>query len=264
MSPSIPPSFQSKKFHCPRCGAIAQQTWKPLVAWSTSEGWGAHTDDVEDRGELSPQMNEDGEVRMVGRPWVAAQCGACDDHSLWIDGMLRFPALTDSVEAAVPAPAEDMPANVRSLYLEAAAVYPHSRRASAALCRAALERLAKSLTPSLPAKVKLDGRLAALSIDTDPVITKVLYIIRHVGNNALHSPDDTGESAVIDLGEDPENDITDLFFAAMNELVLEKVTRPRRVDALYAALPEGVLKNIDQRMLAAKTMTGVAEGSELV
>lgn len=263
MSQYLAPSYQVRKFSCPRCGAIAQQDWKGLAYWDGSS-WGSQPAmiDIFDMSDTHIERNEDSEPYEVGKRWMASRCGACEDHSLWIDEDLVFPTSADTVIPDVPAPAEDMPDGVRVLYLEAAAVYPYSRRAAAALCRAALERLTKFLTSDLPAKVSLDGRLASLSKNTDPVTYKVLSVIRHVGNTALHGEEDGDESAVIYLGDDRGQDIPDLFFAAMNELVVEKISRPRRIDSLYSALPEGVRANIERKMVEAQALAQPDENNQ--
>lgn len=252
-----PPACHEKKFTCPRCGAFAQQDWKTLGTMGDSWAGTPMVYGIVDKSEAVYVADEDETPYLRGKAWEASLCGACEDHSLWIDERLVYPQTATST-VDVPAPHDEMPAAVLELYEEAAAVLPHSRRAAAALCRAALERLVKILTPELPTTLSLDGRLAALSTVTDNTTTKVLYVIRHVGNTALHGEKDGDESAVIYLDDDPENNIPDLFLVAINELVAERISRPRRIDALYEQLPQGVLSNIEQKMEQAKQAKGQA------
>lgn len=179
-----------------------------------------------------------------GKGWEASLCSGCRNHSLWIDGELAF--LAFRVDNGVPAPPSDMPSGARDLYIEAAAVLPHSRRAAAALCRAALERLARHPTDDLEADIKLDGRLLALSRRTTASTTKALLFIRHVGNTALHGAKDGDQSAVIYL-DAPEDVPINMLFVTLVELVNELITRPRVIDASFETVPANVRKDFERK-----------------
>ncbi|MFK0003369.1 hypothetical protein [Paenarthrobacter sp. NPDC090522] len=139
-----PPVFNQKTFNCPRCGAFAAQDWRRLFYWDANgNNQLAHDHGFADQLQGTPEG-----VYYEGWPWVASMCAGCDDMALWIDERLVFPT-TDALADEVPEPNPDMPVRVIGLYREAAAVLPHSRRAAAALCRAALEALAKHLTQDL-------------------------------------------------------------------------------------------------------------------
>lgn len=146
---------------------------------------------------------------------------------------------TDVEATGVPDPASGMPDEAEELYREAAATLAVSRRAAAALCRAALESLVKTLTADAPTKYRLDDRLALLSRDLSQPVWEVLQAVRHIGNTALHGADDTDESIRLYLGDnDPQ--IPLMFFEAMNMLVDEKIVRPARAASLFSTLPQGV------------------------
>lgn len=237
----VPPNYHEPRFNCALCGAFAAQAWRELTyrSWQDEQGTVTH-EPVRDLagGPLHKPASRRAE-------WDASLCAACEDHSLWINGQLTYPGNRSGL--AVPEPAEDMPREVEDLYREAAAVLPHSRRAAAALCRASLERLAKVLTPEEPARATLDERLIALHSKTTDALARGLQVIRHAGNTALHGARDDDESVVIYMGGD-ETDVIDLFFITINELVVELVSRPARLQAAYALLPEQKRVAIERRI----------------
>lgn len=175
--------------------------------------------------------------------WYATKCFSCKKHCLWIGDRLAFPAPALGSDMEVAEPSDDLPEDVLELYVEAAAVLPHSKRAAAALCRAALERLVRRLTAELPPNVKLHGRLRAMQDKLSSSTIKALTIVRHAGNTALHGSEDDDKSAVIYLDENDET-IAAVFFVAINTLADELITKPREVDSLFQTLPEGVRQSV--------------------
>lgn len=180
--------------------------------------------------------------------WQVTTCHACEKHCLWIGGNLTYPAATRGSDIEVAEPTQDLPVEVAELYKESAALLPHSKRAAAALCRAALERLAKHLTQDLPPSVKLDGRLVALAKRVSSPTLQALNIIRQTGNTALHGEKDGDASAVIFLDESDAT-IADVFFVAINALADELITRPRLMDELYQRLPAGVRGSFEAKVI---------------
>lgn len=182
--------------------------------------------------------------------WYATKCFSCKKHSLWIGETLVFPARRPGGDMDVAEPNVDLPNDVLELYREAAAVLPHSKRAAAALCRAALERLVRHLTQNMPQKVNLHGRLIALRETVSTSTIRALAIVKHTGNTALHGQDDDDRSAVIYLDEDDET-IAGVFFTAINALADELITKPREVDNLFQTLPEGVRRSVEAEASSA-------------
>lgn len=173
--------------------------------------------------------------------WDASRCFACNHYCLWIEGALSFPE-EDAVRALkLHAPNEDMPQDARELFMEAVAVLPHSKRAAAALCRAALERLVKHVDNEAPKKARLDERLVRLEGQVSSPTIDLMNVLRHVGNTALHGEQDGDGSAIIYIDEDDET-IAETFFLVINTIVDELITKPRRSAELYNTLPESVRK----------------------
>lgn len=235
------PKHGYSSFNCPRCGALAAQTFHPLnyqngnsflsVADPSFRHWNGTNWE-----EIDPV-------------WSRSLCFACKKSALWTGQKLVFPdPALDEAESA-PKRSEDLSPIVATLYDEAVAVLPHSRRAAAALCRAAMEQLAKQLTPELPPGVKLDGRLVALSKTVSTATLQALNIVRHVGNTALHGEKDGDESAVMYLDED-DSSIAEVFFLAINALADEKITQPRRIQDLYETLPETTRNSFEAKTAA--------------
>lgn len=244
----VPPIKDSHRFTCPTCNALASQKWKSLLyptgLWENMTNYLAVIDiDPEDEEYADPQQGEQD-------IWSASHCAACGNHALWIGENLVYP-LSASDGEGIPQPNPDMPEPVKDLYREAAAVLPHSRRAAAALCRAALEMLAKHLTPELDSKLKLDGRLVALTRGESTGLDKSLQVIRHVGNKALHGADAADDLVTTFLQDSSTPQIAGLFFVALNDLVHEHITRPRIQQEAYDALPEGVRVNFESKVEAS-------------
>lgn len=182
----------------------------------------------------------------VDQVWSRSLCFSRKKSALWIGRRMVFPDPASDVQSKAPKRSEDLPPVVAALYDEAAAVLPHSRRAAAALCRAAMEQLARQLTPELPPTVKLDGRLVALSKTVSSATLQALNIVRHVGNTALHGEKDGDQSAVMYLDED-DSSIAEVFFLAINTLADERITQPRRIQEMYETLPENVRQSFEAK-----------------
>jgi hypothetical protein len=229
------PAHLQPSFICPRCKAFAGQNWFTL-----------HGKPID--GSMGSRVLKDAEMVAVPTPtgprvaaaeWTASNCFSCKNYSIWLHTKLAYPDRQTAVSDVGHAPHDDMPQDAAELFKEAVAVLPFSRRASAALCRAAMERLVKSLDPDCQKNAKLDERLARLEGRVSTSTIDLLNVLRHVGNTALHGEKDGDGSATIYLDEDDET-IAEIFFMVINTLVDELITKPRRSSELYRVLPEGV------------------------
>ena len=161
--------------------------------------------------------------------WTTTVCTSCELPSVWRSDDLVFPGAVTSVP-----PHPDMPTTARTLYEEAALVLPHSRRAAAALARAALESFLKSQDASGSRK-NLQVRIGELDGRINLGLWKVLTALRIVGNDSLH---DEADDLVVLYLSDEQFDPAELLFGALNALVEELITQPRKADALYQMIPE--------------------------
>ncbi|MEJ2854874.1 MULTISPECIES: DUF4145 domain-containing protein [unclassified Saccharothrix] len=167
--------------------------------------------------------------------WRVSVCEHCSLASMWYQGKMVFPG----PRAGGPAH-PDMPASVRELYEEAAAVAPVSRRAGAALARATVERLIKVVDDGAPKRATLEKRIQRIESRVSTPLRELLDIVRVAGNGAVHVDDDPDEIVVLALGDDEGPALLELLLDAANNLVEELISRPRKTRALWERLPEAV------------------------
>ena len=174
-----------------------------------------------------------GERRLAPLTWWAmSMCFACQKGSVWRGIRVVYP-----ITNAFDGPHADMPAVAAMIYEEARAVGVVSRRAGAALARAALEQLLKDLLQEETGR--LDDRITALSGRVSMPLWQMLTVLRHAGNKSLHGADDSDVLVAFVLDDD-SGEMFGLLFSAVNDLVEELVTRPKQVAAPFGQLPAGV------------------------
>lgn len=254
------PKINKDAFACPRCSAFAHQEWRPLgveVVEDNGYSWHSSFQDspeppdyaatVERINGLNAKVSEGVEKLLVPQhepgKWSAATCGRCGMSSIWRDDRLVYPA-----GSTAPLPHEEMPAGARELYVEAREVVGISRRAGAALARASMERLLKTLDPDA-GTASLEKRIERLLPKVSSSLGDLLTVIRHAGNKSLHAEEDPDQLTVLVL--DPgEEEVVDFMFTAINNLVDELITRPRKAAELYALVPQGVRDRVDKAKAA--------------
>lgn len=204
----VNPDFKLPAFTCPYCVAFAHQTWYEVYLRHPN-----YTD-ADEHDNLK-----------------AVKCAHCRQFSYWHKEKLIFP-LTSSI----PNPAYEMPDDVKQDYLEARAIIANSPRGSAALLRLALQKLMPSLGET---GNNLNNDIANLVKKGLPEkIQRALDYVRVIGNNAVHP-------GKIDISDDQET--VDFLFELINEIVDYMIVKPQKLDALYQKLPNGQLKQIQNR-----------------
>jgi hypothetical protein len=208
MVPFTPPTFKLEAFHCPHCNAYATHHWTSVI-YVTDGGRGTLTDE---------------------NMWRVA-CRHCSNLMIWYKGEMVYPDTT-----GVPLPNPDLPEDIKADYREAASILSKSPRGSAALLRLAIQKLCihlggkgKSIDDDIKALVK-----AVLPEE----IQQALDIVRVVGNEAVHP-------GQIDLNDDRELAVS--LFGLVNYIAEDRISRPNRVSALYAGLPQSRLDAIARR-----------------
>ena len=203
----VRPAFQKESFTCPRCGVVSHQEWNQLFCLGDESRF---------------------EESLRGK---AARCEHCNCFSVWLQGEMIFPESTPA-----PAPHEDMPDDVKRDYNEAAQVVRKSGKAAAALLRLALQRL----MPHLGQQGKnINNDIKELvSKGLPSEVQQSLDSLRVIGNEAVHP----GE---IDFEDDSEIAIS--LFELMNFIVEDRISRPKKISAIFSGLPESKRKGIEDR-----------------
>jgi hypothetical protein len=196
---AIPPSLGAKSFSCPHCGAVAHQTWfkvfrdsyqKDDYPWIPDEEF---IETIKSEKELPGKEGlleffkrkmakelffEDHENSLYVRGEVVnaylSVCYSCERIALWIADNLVHPPQPTSVQ-----PNDEMPAEIRPDFLEAASIVDVSARGAAALLRLCIQKL----TAHLGEKGKnLDEDIGALvKRGLDSRIQKALDVVRVIG-----------------------------------------------------------------------------------
>jgi hypothetical protein len=206
-----PPSFKASAFNCPHCDAYAQMQWAIL------------------------QVVAGG---ITGTKASLAHCMRCNRESVWWspvvnanEGVMIYPSMTTA-----PLPHEDMPADVRADYEEARQIVGVSPRAASALLRLCIEKLCMGLKAE---GSNINAQIAYLVTQgLPPKIAQAMDVVRVTGNNAVHP----GQMEPDDLEA-----ISATLFTLVNMVVEDRITRPRMIDDVYASLPQGALKAIENR-----------------
>lgn len=151
-TPFTPPAFNLEGFHCPHCGAFAQQDWINLLSIPFKDA-----SDVD-----------------------AALCRHCDNYSVWVGGRMVYPDY-----AGVPPVNSDLDDDIQVDYNEAASIVDRSPRGAAALLRLAIQKTCRQL--GQPGK-SINGDVGALvqSGQITQRLQQALDVVRVVGNNAVH------------------------------------------------------------------------------
>jgi hypothetical protein len=218
MSTSTPytsPSFLGTAFNCPYCSAYARMLWFKLKYYSN--GW-------------------------YTSPIHMAYCTHCTKNSYWVEdphpedsdpasGRMLIP--TGSI---APMPHPDMPEVVALDYEEARRISGESPRGAAALLRLAIQKLCVELGEK---GKNINDDIGSLVEKGLPVeIRQALDIVRVIGNNAVHP----GE-----LSEDDVEDVSATLFELLNQIVEDRIARPKKLNELFQRLPPGAREAIEKR-----------------
>jgi hypothetical protein len=210
-----PPEFKKAAFTCPHCDVYAGFWWKEAKEQVRLSGGG------------SGYQNND---------LYIATCTHCQGRVVWFVNKSDRYMLWPFGMANAPLPHEDMPQDVKADYIEARSICKLSPRGAAALLRLAIQKLCKHLGES---GENINADIGALVKKGLPVqIQQALDVVRVTGNNAVHP----GELRIDDKPE-----IVSALFGLVNLIVDNRIAEPKRINALYAALPEGARGGINKR-----------------
>lgn len=209
-----PPEFRKKAFTCPHCDVYANFYWK----------------------EAKEEMYIGGSRSYTNNGLHIATCTHCDGRVVWFVNDYKSYMLWPFGIANAPLPHDEMPEDVKADYIEARSVCALSPRGASALLRLGIQKLCKHLGGKGD---NINEDIGALVKKGLPVqIQQALDVVRVTGNNAVHP----GELRVEDQPE-----IAAALFGLLNLIVDNRIAEPKRVEALYAALPEGARNGVKKR-----------------
>lgn len=203
----VSPEFKKSAFNCPFCGAFSNVSWAQLYY-----GKGYST------------------------PIWKGICYHCKEAAYWADqspvGVIVYPV---GITTA-PLPHPDMPEAIIEDYSEARAIANLSPKGASALLRLAIQKLCKELGQE---GKKIDDDIRKLVEQGLPVkIQQAMDIVRVVGNNAVHP-------GSMDLNDTPE--VVNSLFDLINLIVENQISEPKRIEEIYASLPNGAKAAIERR-----------------
>ena len=204
----IAPVRGESSYTCPHCGVLARQ-------YHFSVGSADFTGSNNYRN---------------GDVIASTVCEHCRNYSLWNNEQMLYPN-----RGSAPVPNEDMPADVKADYEEAATIAALSPKAASALLRLAIQKLCVHLG----AKGKnINDDIAFLVKNGLPEkVQQSLDIVRVIGNNAVHP----GQIDVSDV------QVVGNLFALINVIIEAMITVPKKIGTLYSSLPSGALDGIAKR-----------------
>lgn len=167
--------------------------------------------------------------------WIS-NCARCERNVLWkglqdAQGIMLDPNATTAPQAHA-----DMPDSCRPYYDEARDIAGRSPRGAAALLRLAVQQLCREL--GQPGKNINDDIRALVQAGLPVDAQQALDVLRVTGNNAVHP----GE---MDLDANPE--LVAASFELINFIVDQQISQRKRIQKLFAALPQGAKDAIAKR-----------------
>lgn len=213
----VNPKLKLVAFTCPHCNTLAQQVWSRTTIRKQNSG-----DYVFDN------LGADTPLICIIQ---LSTCQACKNYHLWYGDSMILPEAK-----GIPLPTQDMPEEIKLIYLEASDVFAKSPRASAALLRLALQHLCLHLGGD--GKNINDDIAKLVKGGLDVRVQKSLDVVRVTGNNAVHP----GQLDIVD-----NRDIAARLFGLLNFIVESMITQPNQIESFFNELPQGAREAIEKR-----------------
>jgi hypothetical protein len=268
---AVPPELGAKSFGCPHCTAVAHQSWFKLFlsGYSSDEHPFVPASDVLQRidqerlieSQAKAKFKDYFKKRLSGLPFVerqesdsflrsqldnswASRCYSCEEFSLWVGDKLIWPN-----RKYLTAPNPDMPNEIKTDFVEAAAIVDLSARGAAALLRLCIQKIV----------IHLGEKGDNLNFDIGELVRKrkitkeiqeALDVVRVVGNNAVHP-------GVINFSDSKA--VASKLFSLVNVIVEATIATPKHIAAMFeTVVPEEKRAAIAKRD-APKQITGPDE-----
>lgn len=264
----VAPTVKETRFSCPYCGTLAAQPW--FYAHAERISFSPHVPTLrhEVDGELVDKLAnassyEESEIEKAQRQLERqtdlvkkrmflgsadsvsfrdstyainnlhfSVCSECKNISIWKHDTLLYPETH-----IAPEPNEDMPDDVLRDYEEANSILVKSPRGAAALLRLSIEKICGHLGHG---KKKINTAIKDMVANGLPIqIQQALDTVRVVGNEAVHP-------GTLDIKDNRE--VALKLFGLVNIIVEDRISRPRKIAALYEDIvPENKREEIKRR-----------------
>jgi hypothetical protein len=254
----ITPSLGDKSFSCPHCEAVSHQTWYKVYLDDYSKDqypWMPGSEILDDidkdvGDEARAGTREYFTKRLARKPFeerneqavylrnqldnvFAGQCYSCDAWSIWVADELIYHNQKYTV-----LPTAEMPDDVKTDFLEAAAIVDVSARGAAALLRLCIQKIVMALGEK-GENLNNDIGLLVEKRKITAEIQKALDVVRVVGNNAVHP-------GVIDFKDNKT--IAIQLFSLVNVIVESTIAAPKHIKNIYeSVVPETARTAIEKR-----------------
>jgi len=160
-----------------------------------------------------------------------SKCYNCKKIAVWVYDRIVFPVIK-----AGDLPNADLPPDILADFEEARGIVNESARGAAALLRLCIQKLCKHLGEK---GKNIDDDIASLvRKGLSPRVKQSLDIVRVIGNEAVHP-------GTLDLKDDRDTALQ--LFGLVNAIAQQMISHPKAVEEMYAKLPEGKRKAIEQR-----------------
>lgn len=231
---------------CPHCNAKTSHRVEWLVSPLTLEQKYRYENSISNFRQLWQRLKYDGldiSIRNDEHGVTLNYCDVCQNvivnmcRRLEDDTYAVMRVLPRELTGQLPLPNEDMPEICKATYQEAVSVFDASPRAAAGLMRLCLQQLCQEL--AVQGKT-LDEQIATLvKAGVPKFIQEYMDVCRCVGNSSVHP------NVEIDVNEDP--DVAKGLFTAMNIIVENLISIPKRASEAYAALPANFRRHVAER-----------------
>lgn len=157
-------------------------------------------------------------------------CRHCSESCYWFSGTLVYPP------SEGPSPNPDLDPEIIEDYNEARRIVDDSPRGAAALLRLCIQKLMVQLGEK--GKSINDDVASLVEKGLSVKIQQALDVVRVIGNNAVHP----GE---LDIRDDLDTAMS--LFGLVNQIAESMISEPKRIEELYAQLPESQREAIENR-----------------
>jgi hypothetical protein len=258
----VEPSVTLKAFSCPRCGALADQTWFAAYAVEFSKDslpqiWtdakkkeffkNVRAEETPPPDDILEQWAEDLNRRISGEVFLGhtkelykrqefanlfiSKCFSCNQLTVWRNDQILYPPSRYGEE-----PHPELPQDVKLDFEEARTILELSPRGAAGLLRLCVQKLCVHLGES---GGNINADIASLVAKGLPVeVKQALDVVRVIGNEAVHP-------GQIDLKDDRKT--ASQLFNIVNFITERMIAQPMKLKALHDGLPADKLEQIEKR-----------------